>query len=192
MLPRKELVEMLAPHYKAFLKTRTSESAAWTATLSQFDDLKFLLQPQEDIEKKRLLSEVKHFIKIKEESQEKEKSTKSSESQIAENKKTELSKLRGSQGIERSLPHEEENIEPRRIIHYEKHGDTITKIEDSKHEPDKHSESFLDNNSEISYISKTVLREELKKKHSEDVEKRTGLTEEARKKAATESGFKMR
>lgn len=169
----KDQIERIARSFQAHKKTMNSKHNAWMATQRQYPDLKDLSSDK----RQSLLFDVENFIKEQEHKEKiakeemTEEKTTDNVQQVTEIKNPQSTEHKESWGIERGLPPEpEEDAEPRNIIYPKSCVDNIT---EDNHEPDHHSESFLDG--ETKYVSRTDIREGLRKEHKKEIEKRTGL-----------------
>lgn len=165
----KDQIERIARSFQAHKKTMSSKHNAWMATQRQYPDLKDLSSDK----RQSLLFDVEKFIKDQELLEETAKEGKRDNfQQVPEIKNPQTVEHKESWGIEKGLPPEpEEDAEPRNIVYPKPRVDDI---EEENHEPDHHSESFLDGET-IKYVSRKDLRKELKEEHIKDIERRTGL-----------------
>lgn len=194
--------------------------AAWMETMREFSNTRNALSEDRTIlhrevenyirEQERMHKEKAAKAEIKQ-----DKTTPTIESQITETNKSNLTTLKGSLGIEKSQPPEpgdEEFLEPRTVIYHET---PVEKLPEEQHEPEKiiireihvqdqdqnHEEmlhepethpKFLFDAESTKYVSREVAKESLRSEHDLELEKRTGLSKEAREKINKSTGPKIR
>jgi hypothetical protein len=155
-------LETLANAYRGFLKTMSSKETALSATLRQFNDTKNLTETGKEAARNALGDQIKALIKI----QDKKKET---EILFSNSEGPKNNKVHPFSSIEKGLPGEMETDKEIKL-----HPEIILK------------------EGEIKYISHEAFKDELAKKHEEELEARLGLTEKARRKQAGINIPKMR